>query len=78
MPISMAETVRPACPRLNPQALQKMQPYFGASHDPVGSAPPIVRRKSFWECEADYNPLGKFGASSGGALVREALTRQGA
>jgi len=76
LPIS-TETVRPTCPRPDPLALQKMRPYFEASQDPAGSSPPIVRRRSFWECEAAHNPLGKFGASSAGALIREALTRRG-
>ena len=49
-----------------------MGPYFGPL---APESSPIVRRKSFWECEADYNPLGTFGASSSGAIIREALTR---
>jgi len=70
MATSTEETSRPAFPRLNPEALRGMGPYFGPSPNSVGldfAAPeslPVVCRRSFWECEADYNPLGKFGASS--------------
>jgi hypothetical protein len=61
---------RPVCPRLSPQALRSAGPYFGAAGSnaadmPCAEAGPRTRvvRKSFWECEAEYNPLGQFGAS---------------
>ena len=61
---------RPPIRRLNPQALREMGPYFGAIPP---ENPPMATSISFWECEAKYNPLGKFGASSSGPLIRELL-----
>jgi len=68
MPRSPTEIERPGIPpRLNPLALRKSLPYFGSESDSVKPAKPesaiVTVRKSFWECDAEYNPLGKFGAS---------------
>jgi hypothetical protein len=54
-------------PRSSPHALRESEPYFGSDAD-VGKFGRLEReaapgRKSFWECDAEYNPLGKFGAS---------------
>jgi hypothetical protein len=60
------EINRPFGPRLDPAALRKARPCLdaeGAGAQPSGSdGPLLVARKSFWECEAEYNPLGQFGA----------------
>jgi len=37
---------------------------------------PGTRPISFWEFLADFNPLGKFGASSAGSIIREVLDRK--
>lgn len=60
---------RPTCPRLDPQALRNMGPYIDTGPDSVDArlaeseSLKLVTRRSFWECEADYNPLGQFGAA---------------
>ena len=59
-----AETDRPTCPRLNPQRLHNLGPYFDIAVDLTASeSEKLVTRRSFWKCEADYNPLGKFGVA---------------
>ena len=63
------ETNRPACPRLNPEALRRMGPYIDPEPNSVAAdiaaseRPKLLTRKSFCECSADYNPLGKFGVA---------------
>ena len=58
---------QPSIPRLNPQALRNAPPYFGTGLAQVfqveAERPLIITRKSFLECDAEFNPLGKFGAS---------------
>jgi hypothetical protein len=57
----------PPIPRLNPQVLQAARPYFGtdpnAAYVIQPEMPTVVTRIPFWECEAQYNPLGRFAAS---------------
>jgi len=62
---SPAETGRPAAPRLNPVKLRRLPPYFGSEYVKLASIETytVAVRKSFLECDAEYNPLGKFGAS---------------
>ena len=53
-------------PRLNPLMLRRARAYFVSESDSVESIRlerTIPRRKSIRECDAEYNPLGKFGAS---------------
>jgi hypothetical protein len=54
--------------RLNPVTLRESTPYFDHESDAVKLArledATIAVRKSFRECDAEYNPLGQFGASS--------------
>ena len=59
--------------RLNPQALRDMGSYFGPLDPEIL---PGTRPISFWEFLADFNPLGKFGASSAGSIIREVLDRK--
>ena len=68
MPRPPAEIKRAGIvPRLNPLTLRKLGPYFGSESDSVKLARfesvTVAVRKSFWESDVEYNPLGKFGAS---------------
>jgi hypothetical protein len=68
MPGSPAEAQKPGIVlRLNPFMLRESAPYFGSESETVRLArlesDTVAVRKSFWECDAEYNPLGKFGAS---------------
>jgi len=63
-----SETERPGMlPRLNPLTLRKSLPYFGSESGPVRleklESVTVAVRRPFRECDAEYNPLGKFGAS---------------
>ena len=73
----MVDTARndggPVFRRLNPQTLQKMGSYFGKLDPEII---PGVKPMSFWEFLAEFNPLGKFGASSAASIIREALDNQ--
>ena len=68
MPKPPAETEKPRIAlRFNPFALREAAPCFGPESDFVKLASlasaTVATRRSFWKCEAEYNPLGKFGAS---------------
>ena len=49
---------RAVCPRLSPRELRSAGRYFASDPESIR-----VVAATFWECEADYNPLGQFGAS---------------
>ena len=55
------EANRAVCPRLNPRDLRSAGRYFASDSEP--ESVPGVAARTFWECEAEYNPLGQFGAS---------------
>ena len=56
-----------AVPRLNPPVLRESAPYFGPDSDAVKLTAleddTIAVRQCFWDFDAEYNPLGQFGAS---------------
>jgi hypothetical protein len=74
MAIPHAEANHSLCPKLNPRELRSTGPYFGTGPSAVyvltaeAERPTLLARKTFWECEAEYNPLGKFGASASSRL----------
>jgi len=57
----------PSIPRLDPEVLRGAPPYFGTGPACVvqveAERPLLVMRKSFLEWDAEFNPLGTFGAS---------------
>lgn len=63
-----------SCPRLNPRELRNRGRYFGTTPSAVyvlkseAEKPTLLAQKTFWECDAEYNPLGKFGASASSRL----------
>ena len=62
---------RVLCPRPSPRELQGAGRYFASDPETVSVVAP-----TFWECEADYNPLGQFGASFSSDLSVPGLPRE--